>query len=199
MPSSVRIHLPPSPHMLGEPVECDGPSALPDAHGVGGDSSENTAPAGTLYRESGKTMYRPADGGEAQTVRLVWARPLSRRGDDGPVSVMMAGKKKEVAYFPSLNELSGESRKIAEEELARGMILPRIVEILEVRPRFDNYYWTVTTDKGKTTFLMSSPENNTIRPDPETVIIKDVSGNVFEISPVSALSPASLREMDRVL
>lgn len=199
MASSVRMHLPPSPHMLDEPVESDAPPALPDAQGVGADSSCAACPVGTLYREDGRVMYRPADGGPAQAVRLVWARPLSRRGGEGPVSVMMAGKKKEVAYFSSLDELSGESREIAEEELARSMVMPCIAEILEVKPRFGNYYWTVMTDKGKTTFLLSSPENNTIRPDPETIILKDVSGNVFEISPVSALSAASLKEMDRVL
>lgn len=142
-------------------------------------------------------MFQDAGGGEAMAVRLVWARPLSGRG--GPVSVMQAGKKREVAYLPSLDELPEDFRRIALEALESGLVLPVIQEIYQVRPRFGNYYWDVETTLGRRRFLLSSPESNSYRPGPDTIIVRDVSGNCFEIASVTALSAASRREMERVL
>lgn len=193
--SSVRMHAPVDLHQHEPPPGESGREAIPvscDDCGPGGD----IAASGRLWREDGRVMYQDA-ATEPVAVRLVWARPLS--GREGPVSVLQAGKKKEIAYLPSLDLLDSESRAIAREELAAGMILPRITAIHQVKSRFGNYYFDVDTDLGRRKFLLSSPENNTFRPGPGVVVIKDVSGNCFEISPISGLSRASLRELERVL
>ncbi|MDR0361739.1 MAG: DUF1854 domain-containing protein [Planctomycetota bacterium] len=150
---------------------------------------------GRLWREDGKLLYDCGDG-NAASARLLWARPLSGRG--GPVSVMAAGKKREIRYLESPDLLDPESRRIALEELSRGVVMPRITRIHSVTSRFGNFYWNVETDFGPKTFLLTSPENNTVRPDPDTIVLKDASGNAFEITPVSGLDRASLREFDRV-
>ncbi len=193
---SVRSHLPRSIHPLGDPVD-DSRTAYPDSRCEECESADAAPATGRLWREDGKVMFQAADGEKPEAARVVWARPLSGRG--GPVSILLAGKKRELAYFVSPDDLPPESRAVALEELAAGMILPRITAIHRVRPRFGNYYWDVETDMGRRKFLLQSPENNTFRPGPDAIVIKDVSDNCYEINPVSGLSRSSLRELDRVL
>lgn len=193
---SVRIHVPLDLHQHDDPPEESGRETIPDSRGE--DCCGGQSPAvGRLWREDGKLMFQDASGGEAQPARVVWTRPLSERG--GPVSIMLAGKKRELAFLPSLDVLPKESRRIALEELSDGAILPIISVIHQVRPRFGSYYWDVETNMGRKKFLLSSPENNTYRPRPDVIVVKDVSGNCYEIASVSALNGASRREMDRVL
>lgn len=194
---SVRLHAPVDIHQHDEPPETGARPALPDARGEAECCGQDLPAAGRLWREDGKVLYRDPDGGEAQAVRVLWARPLSGRG--GPVSIMMAGKKREVAYVASLDELDADSRRVAEEELAVGMVLPRIKRIRQVRPRFGSYYWDVETDMGRNKFVLSSPENNHFRFGNDTVVVKDVAGNCYEIPSVSELDADSRRELDRVL
>jgi hypothetical protein len=193
---SVRLHPVYVIPQHEAPPDESGRTAIPDgcceeARAAGG------AGAGRLWREGGRVMYQGAEGSDPEAVRVVWARPLSGRG--GAVSIMQAGKKKELAYFPSLEALAGESHRIALEELAGSLVLPRITAIVEVKARLGNYYWDVETDMGRRRFLLSAPENNTMRPMPDAVVLKDVSGNCYEINPVSGLDKNSLRELDRVL
>lgn len=161
----------------------------------GGELGRNAG--GRLWRENGLVMYQ--DGGMEcpESVRLVWARPLSGRG--GAVSVVKSSKKREVAYIPDLGVLPEDSRRIAEEELRAGVVMPVIREIIRVHPRFGNFYWEVETDMGRRRFLLLSPESNTFRPSADSVMLRDVSGNCYEISSISELSVSSRREMERVL
>ena len=150
-----------------------------------------------LWRENGKLMYRGADGTEPVAVRVRWARPLSDRG--GAASLMLAGKKREAAWLPDLACLPEESRRLVLEELALGLILPRIIRIRRVHSRFGNYYWDVLTDQGWRKFLLSSPESSSFRPAPDVVVLKDVYDNCYEINPLSGLDAASRREMERAI
>jgi hypothetical protein len=159
--------------------------------------AEDEGAAGRLWRENGKLMYQAADGGKPVAVRARWARPLSERG--GAASLMLAGEKREAAWLPSLDRLPEESRRVAMEELALGLILPRVLSIRRVHSRFGNYYWDVLTDQGWRKFLLASPESNSFRPAPDALVLKDVYDNCYEINPVSGLDPASRREMERAL
>lgn len=184
-------------HQHDAPPEDTGES-VPSGSECGGECQYcGAAGAGRLWHEDGKVMYQPTNGGEPQAVRVMWARPLSGRG--GPVSLMQAGKKREVAYLPDLSLFDAESRAVAEQELAESMVLPVITAIYQVKPRFGNYYWDVDTNLGRRKFLLSSPENNTFYPRPDVIVVRDVSGNCYEIASVSSLDKTSHREMDRVL
>lgn len=193
---SVRLHVPVDLHQHEAPPEAEH-AALPDPREGDDGAARTVHGAGRLWREDGRVMYRDARMEEAEAVRVLWARPLSGRG--GPVSIMKAGKKRELAYVSDVDELDDESRRIAMEELAGGAVLPVIHAVRQVLPRFGNYYWDVETDMGRRTFLLASPENNTFRPRPDAVVLKDVSGNCYEIASVAGLSKASRHEMERVL
>ncbi len=191
---SARMRLPVDIHQHEEPV------GAPAAADPRPDGSEPPAGcrAGRLWREKGKTYYEDcAAGGEPVAVRLVWARPLSDRG--GPVSILQAGKKREIAYLASLDELPPDSRGLAEEELAESMVMPVITEIHSVRQRFGNYYWDVATSFGPKRVLLSAPETNSLRPRPDAVVLRDVSGNCYEIASVEKLDKNSRAAMERVL
>lgn len=195
---SVRLHVPIDLHQHEDPPEGgDGLETYPDGRSEGDSTGSGARAPGRLWREDGKVLYQPADGSSPEPARVVWARPLSKRG--GPVSIMMARKKKELAYLATLDALDGESRRVALEELSASAVLPIISVIHEVRPRFGNYYFDVETDLGRRTFLLSSPENNSYRPRPDTIVVKDVSGNFYEISSISSLSRTSRYEMERAL
>lgn len=196
---SVRLHTPLDIHQHDAPPDESGRFALPDARSESMTRARADCGIGELRRDNGAVVYISEPGATPEPARIVWARPLSERDADGPVSIMMAGKKRELAYLPCLSVLSPESRKIAEQELDAGMVMPRILSILRVKPRFGNYYFDVTTDKGARRFLLSSPENNSYRPKPDVIVVKDVSGNCYEINPVSGLDATSLAELDRVL
>ena len=194
---SVRLHAPVDIHQHDEPPDGTERAAIPDSRGEADCCSGGIPADGRLWRENGKLMYSDSADPEPRAVRLLWARPLSDR--DGPVSVMLAGKKREIAYYPSVAAMPEDSRRVALEELAAGMVLPRIAVIHSVQPRFGSYYWDVETDKGRRTFVLNSPENNHMRPRPDAIVIKDVTGNCYEIPRVSELDQASRRELDRVL
>jgi Domain of unknown function (DUF1854). len=196
---SVRLHLAADIHQHESPSGESDRVAFPDARAESTVRKGKETEVGELRRENGRLVYVAAPGKTPEAARIVWARPLSERDGSGPVSIMMAGKKRELSYLPSLSSLSPESRRIAEEELAAGMIMPRILSVSRVKPRFGNYYFDVETDKGSRRFLLSSPENNSFRPKPDVIIVKDVSGNCYEINPVSGLDAGSLAELDRVL
>lgn len=195
---SVRLHAPMDIHQHGVPDE-GGQPIIPDSRSETIATFRNDTAMGELSREDGKTIYRSSPDQAGEPARVVWARPLSNRDSESSVSILMAEKKRELAYVPSLDLLSPASRRIAEEELGMGMVLPRITAILQVKPRFGNYYFDVETDLGARRFLLSSPENNSFRPKPDVIVVKDVSGNCYEINPVSGLDKNSLAELDRVL
>ncbi|MDR1744571.1 MAG: DUF1854 domain-containing protein [Planctomycetota bacterium] len=192
---SVRMHVPVDLHQHDDPPGAE-PAALPGC-GDDGAGEEVERHGARLWREGGKVLYQDAEMDAPEAVRVVWARPLSKR--PGPASIMRAGKKREIAFIPDLSELPEESRRVALEELDACVVMPRILAVHEVKPRFGNYYWDVETDKGRRKFLLSSPENNTFHPSPDAIVIRDVSGNCYEIPRIAELSSASRREMDRVL
>jgi Domain of unknown function (DUF1854). len=198
MPSQQSSRIPlVNLHQHEDEPEIPVASALPastdeDVDGV----QESQGQVGTLRREGDKLIYE-VNGREPMPARVAWTLPLSER--PGPVSILVAGKKKELAYLDSLDRLDPESRKIAKEELDIAVILPRITEIHLVWPRFGNYYWDTETTKGHRKFLLVSPENNSQYIGADAVIVKDVSGNCYEINPISGLDKKSLKELDKVL
>lgn len=193
---SIRLRIPDKHRHEEDPGLPDADVPPPRATPLPGGEGDKCQTPGTLRRDGDKVVYRAEDGTET-AARVLWARPLSGRG--GPLSVMAADKKREIAYLPGVDCLCGESRRIALEELAGGMIMARITAVRSVRPRFGNYYWDVETDRGPRRFLLNSPETNTLRPEPDAVVLRDVSGNCYEINPLSGLDGQSLREIDRVL
>jgi hypothetical protein len=126
--------------------------------------------------------------GESKPVRLVWARPVSAAGNEIAV---LDEKKREVALLPGLDALDPASRQIAEEELRRRYLLPKITRVLQTRSHLGTRYWHVETDHGVRHFVVRNPNHDVLWLSDDHLVLRDPLGNRFEITSIAALDPAS--------
>jgi hypothetical protein len=129
-------------------------------------------------------------------VRAVWARPLSGRG--GAVSFLNE-KNEEVLMVSDLGELDPESRRIAQQDLARRYLLARIERVTRTDPHYGNRYWEVETDRGPRHFVMREPSKNVLWLTDDHVLIRDTMGCRYEIESLARLDPRSRALALRVL
>lgn len=156
------------------------------------DGSEKT----TLIRKHDRVCLRRGHDDEATPVKIVWARPISGKGQEIAV---LDEKKKEVLMVAGLDGLDPDSRKIAEQELERRYLIPKITRVIRAHASFGSRYWDVVTDRGRRRFVMKDPTKNVIWPGGDRVIIRDTLGNRFEIESLAALDDRSRNEADKVL
>ena len=147
----------------------------------------------SLYRKFDQ-VFAHCEGREDVAVKIVWVRPVSMRGKE----VSLLGEKEEFAMLKSLDELDPDSRKIAEEELARTYFMPEIRRITKTEAHFGNRYWEVETDKGSRAFAMKNPYINIKWIGTDEVLIRDVIGNMFHIASYAGLDDQSKREFEKV-
>jgi hypothetical protein len=155
-------------------------------------------PTGTikLFRKLDQTFLLTGSEAEARPVKLVWARPVSGQGQE--VS-LLDDKKKEVLMLLSLDALDPASRKIAEDELGRRYLMPRIVRVLRTHAHVGTRYWQVETDHGPRHFVVRNPNRDVVWVTNDRVVLRDPLGNRFEILSLIALDTASRAEVDKVI
>ena len=124
------------------------------------------------------------------------ARHISGKGQE----VSIVGEdKKEILMLESLDRLDPESRRVAEEELEKRYLVPKIIRVINTRAHFGNRYWEVETDRGRRRFAMKDPNKNVIWLSGDQLIIRDTLGNRYEIESFSGLDPASRAEAEKVI
>lgn len=149
-----------------------------------------------LTREGDKVFLRFADSESATPVRLVWARPISARGAE----ISFVGpEKEELLMLESLEALDRESRKIAEDEIARRYVFPRITRVLSTSAHFGMRYWDVETSVGPRRFALKNATKNAVWVTPDRLVLTDTLGCRYEVNPYSALDPSSRAEIEKVL
>jgi hypothetical protein len=141
-------------------------------------------------------VYASRDGGEPVPVKVLWVRPISGRGRE--VSIVGLDKK-ELCLLGSLDCLEPASRRVAEEELNRRYLVPRITRVRRTSAHFGNRYWDVQTDRGPRRFLMRDPNKNAVWVTEDRLVIRDSLGNRYEIEAFSKLDPVSRTEAERVM
>ena len=149
-----------------------------------------------LFHEEDRLFVRLSGEEDATPVRLVWARPLSSRG--GEVS-LVDEKKREVLMLESLDVLRPESRRVAEEELERRYVLPRVTRVLRTTADFGMRYWHVETTLGERRFALKNASKTVVWLSDEHLVLHDTMGCRYEINPFSALDPRSQAEVEKVL
>ncbi len=114
-----------------------------------------------------------------------WSHPqqfVSLRDDKGH----------ELLLLESLQEISGPSRQLLEEELALRNFLPRVLEIQSISDQMEFFHWEVTTTAGPRSFLTRRHE----RPrqlDNGQMLIKDICNDIYVVSRSEDMDPKSLR------
>ncbi|HHT25630.1 MAG TPA: DUF1854 domain-containing protein [Firmicutes bacterium] len=148
-----------------------------------------------LYKEAQKTeglclMVQGSDGtvqGEYTDVRVHQMFPLTRPNE---LITICDKDDNELGVIANLAELEGESLAVLSEELELNYFIPKIRKILEIKEEFGVIRWRVETDKGPRSFEVRS------RHDIRSLgggrfIVRDMDGNRYDISNMSALDAES--------
>src|SRR5262249_14802537 len=109
------------------------------------------------------------------------------------------GKDEEIVMVESLDELTPESRAVAEEELRRRYLTARIRSVAAIRTEFGVTYWNVVTDKGERDFVVQSLTESCVWLGEHHLLILDVDGNRFEVPDRRGLDPESRARLEAVL
>ncbi len=149
-----------------------------------------------LQRHADRVLLSRGDSDDWTPVRLVWARPISGRG--GEISFLDKNKR-EVLMLESLDPLDPESRKVAEEELAKRYLVPRITRVIRTMATFGIRYWHVQTDRGERRFALKHASKNTFWLSRDHLVLRDTLGCVYEIRPFSELDQRSRAEVEKVI
>ena len=149
-----------------------------------------------LLRKRDQVVIRFADATDELPVRVAWARPIYGRGCE---LALLDEKKHEVLTLPGLDCLDAESRRVAEDELNKRYLVPKITRVIHTEAHFGNRYLHVETEQGARRFAMKDPARNAIWVTDDRLIVRDSLGNRFEVPSFSALDPASQAELMKII
>lgn len=149
-----------------------------------------------LLREHDQIFLWRDGEADRTPVRPVWARPITARGRE--VSFLDRDKQ-EVLMLESLDLLDSDSRRIAEEELEKRYLSPRVTRVIRTRANFGVHYWYVETDMGERRFALKHASKNAVWVSDDHLVLRDTLGCRYEINPFSGLDPRSLAEAEKVL
>ena len=149
-----------------------------------------------FYDPPGTLRLTIDDERSYHTVKLYQAWPLSQPSQH---IVLQDGKGEEIAMVEALDELTTETRAVAEEELRRRYLTARIEAIQHIRTEFGVTYWHVVTDKGERDFVIQSLSESAIWLGDDHILLIDVDGNRFELPDRKALDPESRLRLDAVM
>jgi hypothetical protein len=167
----------------------------PDTHSA--DRRDPVPPADIrLERRGAEVFARTAPDAEPEPVRLLWLRPI--RGEGGAFSIVTL-KRRELSLVHSLEDLEPASREVARVALSEQYLVPTITAVHSTKSQFGARIWDVETDHGRRQFSMKDPHINAIWISSDHLMLRDASGNRYDIPAFSTLSPASRAHALRVL
>ena len=130
-----------------------------------------------IYRNNREDLVLKIGRVEYKIGRLVRAFPITMPwryiifiGEDG----------KEIGILKSVKGLEKKSARILREELEKRYFIPKITKIHEIREEFGVLVWRTETDKGSTTFEITSRRDIKKLSDGR-VLVKDGDGNLYEV------------------
>ena len=144
---------------------------------------------------SGHLSLTSASGDVFDNVAPVRAFPI-QAPEEGIALVCPDGK--EVAWIERLQDLPQAIRALVEEELGAREFMPEIARILAVSSYATPCTWSVTTDRGDTSFVLRG-EENIRRIGTDSLLIADTHGIHFLIRHLPGLDKHSKKILDRFL
>jgi hypothetical protein len=100
---------------------------------------------------------------------------------------------KEVGMIQSLDTFPAAIVELLERHIQLRYFAPRITKVLTIKEEYGHTYWDTATTAGACRFTVKSGGNNVKMVTEETLLITDVDGNRFVISPLEELSDKELR------
>jgi hypothetical protein len=148
-----------------------------------------------VFRQGGKIYVRFQGQEKKIAVRPVWPRPTATGGEIS----LLDESRKEVVRVERLESLDIESRKILESALEENYLIPVIQDIFEIRAHMGLLYWSVRTSAGDRRFALKDPCENVLWLSDDRLVIRDSSGNRYEIESLSAMSLRSRSQISLVI
>ena len=158
-------------------------------------NDDNTPiPVFGLERDSfGHLVLTDAEGERHAGVTPVRAFPLS--APDEGVSLVGSGGR-ELVWIDRVEALPPQTRALIEEELAVRDFAPTLLKLHAVSSFGVPSTWTVSTDRGDTSFVLKA-EEDIRRLDGGALLIASAHGVQFRIPDVKVLDRASRKLLER--
>ena len=150
-----------------------------------------------LSRNGGEVLLSYDNGDANIPVRILLVAPFS--DDNRTVSILHKKEKTELALVHSIQSLDKQDQAIIQEELKRRYFLPKILKIHDITIHLGDYYWDVTTDRGRRKFILSSPAMNIRWLSVQRLLISDSEGIKYEIVNIEDLSQMSRDWVDQYI
>jgi hypothetical protein len=158
--------------------------------------TEHNTPSFELERDAfGRLVLTDAQGECHVGIVPVRAFPLSAPGH----GISLVGSEgRELVWIDSVDQLPAQARTLLEEELAVRDFAPTLLRLHGVSSFGVPSTWTVSTDRGDTTFVLKA-EEDIRRLEGGALLIASAHGVQFRIPDVKTLDRASRKLLERFL
>jgi len=143
----------------------------------------------------GRLVLTDAQGERHVGVTPVRAFPLSAPGEG--IS-LVGGEGRELVWIDRVETLPAQTRALLEEELAVRDFAPTLLKLHRVSSFGVPSTWTVSTDRGETSFVLKA-EEDIRRLEGGALLIASAHGVQFRIPDAKALDRASRKLLERFL
>lgn len=143
----------------------------------------------------GRLVLTDAQGERHEGIVPVRAFPLSAPGHG--VS-LVGGEGRELVWIDSVEALPAQARTLLQEELAVRDFAPTLLKLHGVSSFGVPSTWTVSTDRGDTSFVLKA-EEDIRRLEGGALLIASAHGVQFRIPDVKTLDRASRKLLERFL
>ena len=143
----------------------------------------------------GRLVLTDAQGERHVGVTPVRAFPLSAPGEG--IS-LVGGEGRELVWIDRVETLPAQTRALLEEELAVRDFAPTLLKLHRVSSFGVPSTWTVSTDRGETSFVLKA-EEDIRRLEGGALLIASAHGVQFRIPDAKALDRASSKLLERFL
>jgi len=159
-------------------------------------NGNTSIPSFRLERDAfGRLVLTDAEGERHVGVTPVRAFPLSAPGEG--VS-LVGGEGRELVWIDRIEALAPETRALLEQELAVRDFAPTLLKLHGVSSFGVPSTWTVSTDRGETSFVLKA-EEDIRRLEGGALLIASAHGVQFRIPDVKALDRPSRKLLERFL
>lgn len=159
-------------------------------------TENNTTPSFELERDAfGRLVLTDAQG--ERHVGIVPVRPFPLSAPGHGVS-LVGGEGRELVWIDSVDQLPPQAKALLQEELAVRDFAPTLLRLHGVSSFGVPSTWTISTDRGDTTFVLKA-EEDIRRLEGGALLIASAHGVQFRIPDVKTLDRASRKLLERFL
>lgn len=145
------------------------------------------------------TLTRP-DGSSEQFERVVPVRAFPITDPDCFICIRepdgKKGRGEEIGMIDRLADFDEQSQELILSELDRRYFTPVVKRIHSLHEKYGYLYLDVTTDAGRSEFIMSNPSSSFRALEDGRVFMYDIDGNCFCVPSPDALDKTSLKKIE---